>query len=176
MLNIATHFSQLRVLELMDVYASSTRLSAQARFPGLDISEAVLRIEEEMIDYLQNDFFRTKGAFCAMWEEYGTYVSALRMEPYEDGFLLSGLETASDVQNRGYAGMLICAVLEKMPPDVPVYSHVARRNRASLHVHKKYGFQTLFHYAVYLDGTRDAGSDTLIFKKPDLPGPPSSKF
>ena len=168
MLNIAKSFSDLRVFELLDVYAASNRLLAQTRFPGKDIAEAMLQIENDLIAYLRDDFFSISGAYCAMWEEYGSYVCALRIEPYQDGLLLSGLETVSNLQNRGLAEMLIRSVLDRTDPGTAVYSHVYRRNAASMHVHKKCGFQTFLDHAVLLDGTRDAGSDTLIYRKSGL--------
>ncbi len=102
-------------------------------------------------------FFAAGDGVWAVWETEGVYVSALRLEPYRDGFLLAGLETHPRYRGQGYAQRLLAAVL----PEGAVYSHVAKDNPVSLHIHEKLGFQIISDCAVYLDGSADRKAYTL---------------
>lgn len=64
--------------------------------------------EEDFREYLSQVFFAAEGAAYFILEEAGRYVSALRLEPYEDGLLLEALETAPEERRKGYAAHLIC--------------------------------------------------------------------
>ena len=90
-----------------------------------------------------------------MWEEDSRYISALRMEPYKDGLLLEALETHPDYRCRGYAKKLISAVLDHLlsQESKPIYSHINKRNVASLNTHTACGFQRISEQAVYIDGS-----------------------
>ena len=92
---------------------------------------------------------------CAVWAPEGAYQAVLRLEPYADGLLLSGLETAPGSRRRGFAKALIEAVVEKLDNDgkTIVYSHVDKQNFASLAVHASCGFERTKEYAVYSDGS-----------------------
>ncbi len=107
--------------------------------------------------YLRHEFFLLEGTALAIWEENGTYVSALRLEPWEDGYLICGLETRKDQRGKGYATRLLMAV----PAVKPHYAHVAKTNGASLTAHKKAGFVVVKDTARYLDGSVDRKSYTL---------------
>ena len=104
-------------------------------------------------EYLREDFFRVKHAFYAVWEENGSYICALRMEPFEDGLLLEALETAPTHRRSGYATKLIEAVLASLPKGSAVYAHVHKRNTASLATHRRCGFTVGLEHAKYVDGT-----------------------
>lgn len=164
MLTIITNMADLRQEELLSVYAQSNRENAR-QYRNRDINEGILYAEQEFLDYLRDDFFRQKEAYLAIWQEYGTYVSALRLQPWEDGWLISGLETREDQRRHGFAEMLVKAVQDNQTPDTVLYSHVHRRNRASMTLHRKLGFVTIKDSARYLDGTVDGGADTLMYKK-----------
>ena len=97
-----------------------------------------------------------------MWQESGAYVSALRLEPYKDGWLLEALETAPDHRRRGWAKALMRAVLE-MLGETTVYSHVSRRNEASLRTHYACGFEKHLDHVVYLDGSVSGRGLTLKY-------------
>ena len=99
-----------------------------------------------------------------MWISGGRYIAALRVEPYRDGYLITGLETAPDARRKGYATKLLQGVIAHLKDEgkVPVYSHVDKGNHASMAVHKKCGFQILYDYGVYLDGSVFQTSYTLV--------------
>ncbi len=123
---------------------------------------AVYSQEQEMsfFDDL-SDFFSQKKAFYCIWQD-GDYVSALRLEPYGDGLLLSGLETKPDCRSRGYAKLLLKAVLslEEVKSWGKVYSHIHKRNIISQKLHKKMHFEKISDTAVLLDGTVSAFYET----------------
>ena len=134
-------------------------LAKLARVYGYDA-----RQEADLYEYLRYGFFRTRGALYCVWQEQETYVSALRLEPFGDGLILAGLETAPDHRREGHATALVRAVLDRLAQQgtVKVYSHIHFRNTASLEVHRRCGFRKLLDHAVLLDGTVSADIGTYI--------------
>lgn len=155
--------AELDTAQLMTVYAESNRENGECFFPDASPHEQMRRAEEEFLSYLREDFFQRKGAFYAVWVENGRYQSTLRMEPYKDGYLLEALETAPDSRGKGYAARLIDEALAylKKAKCMAVYSHVGKKNAASLAVHSKCGFQRISESARYIDGTVTTSSCTL---------------
>ena len=158
MLRFAKKREELNFAQLMEVYEEGNRENGAEFWPDLSENEQLLRAEQEFADYLRTDFFKVKGAYYALWEEDGAYVSALRLEPFRDGMLLEGLETRLDCRRKGYATRLLQAVLELERRKI--YSHVSRKNKASLHTHEKCGFQKISDCARYIDGSVSAGAVT----------------
>ena len=157
MLLIMKRLEELDFSALMDVYIEGNREKAEEYGDG-----GLLQAEREFFDYLREDFFRQKGAFYAVWQVAGQYVSALRLEPYGDGWLLEALETAPNHRKQGYAKALMAEVLDIMGESV-VYSHVSRRNEASLRTHYSCGFQKHLDHVVYLDGSVSNRAVTLRY-------------
>ncbi len=153
MLLTVTRLKDLSFSMLMEVYMEGNREKGD-----------VLRAEQDFYQYLREVFFPTEGALYCIWEEKGCYVSALRLEPYRDGWLLAALETAPQARQKGYAGKLIRAV-QQMYPDKKLYSHVSKRNLPSLKTHEKCGFQKILDHAVYADGSVLRSSVTLCWEK-----------
>ena len=147
MLLIAKGLEELDFSALMDIYIEGNLEKAEEYGDG-----GLLQAEREFYDYLREDFFRQSDAFYGILVVRGRYVSALRLEPYRDGWLLEALETAPDSRKLGYAKALMAAVLERMGK-ATVYSHVSRQNRASLRTHYACGFTKHLDHVVYLDGT-----------------------
>jgi RimJ/RimL family protein N-acetyltransferase len=139
--------------KLMAVYQESNQENAQAFFPDDSSAEQQRKAYDAFAEYLRQDFFGVKGAFYAVWEAENCYISALRMEPFEDGLLLEALETMPAHRRAGYAAKLICAVLDQLPGGSVVYAHVHKRNEASLATHRRCGFYESMDYAKYVDGT-----------------------
>ena len=94
--------------------------------------------------------------------ENDVYFSALRLEPYEDGLLLEALETAPAHRRKGYAEKLIRAVQAEFLQKI--YSHVSKKNTASLAVHQKCGFRQVLDYAKYIDGSVVRSAVTLCYR------------
>lgn len=138
MLKVAKSMAQLPLEQLEGIYGN-----------GLDV------------DYLRYEFFSVPGAVYCLWLVDGACVSAVRLEPWLDGWLLSGLETAPDQRNRGYARELIKAVQSRFAGG-KLYSHIHHRNRASVRVHEACGFQKISDCATYLDDSVVSHSGTYL--------------
>lgn len=160
MLKIVRALKELNFSQLMEVYAESNRENGEEFYPQLSAGERLLQAEQDFYIYLRESFFRTEGAYYALWVENGSYVSALRIEPYKDGVLLEALETAPDHRRRSYAKQLIQAVLKG---EKKVYSHVGKGNAPSLKVHGACGFQRISEQAMYIDGSVNGKCCTLCF-------------
>lgn len=165
MLKIYTSIQGLDFGQLMAVYAQSNLENALELYPHEESNVAIMRVEQDFYCFLKEDFFETQGAFYAVWEHNGRYVSALRMEPYRDGNLLEALETAPAQRRKGYAKALIKAVTSYLreQSNRKVYSHVNKKNHASLKAHEACGFNRILEYAVYIDGSVMQNSCTLQY-------------
>lgn len=157
MLLIANRLGELNFEELMDVYIEGNLEKAEEYGEG-----GLLQAEREFWDYLREDFFRQEGAFYAVWKGSGRYLSALRLEPHRDGWLLEALETAPEQRLNGFAKQLMASALEYLGKG-PVYSHVSKRNVASLRTHYACGFEEWLDHVVYLDGSVSNRAVTLRF-------------
>lgn len=159
MLILAHSLRELRFGALMGVYLQGNQEKAERDYPEEPAGAGLRLAEEDFYRYLRECFFRTPGAAYAVWEEGGSYVSALRLEPYRDGVLVNALETAPQQRRKGYASRLLEAVLGTL--NGPVYSHVAKRNLPSLALHERLGFRRIQETALYLDGSLDHWACTL---------------
>ena len=163
MLRIVRTIKELNFGQLMAVYEESNRENGAEFYPGLPEGLQIANAEQDFYQYLRECFFKTEGAFYAIWEE-NAYVSALRLEPYQDGLLLEALETAPDQRGRSYAGALIRAVL-KLPEVQKVYAHVHKKNTPSIRTHESCGFRRILEYAVYIDGSVKNNACTVCYEK-----------
>lgn len=122
-----------------------------------------LRNELEFLSYLREDFFCQPDAVYAVWTDDSNYKSAVRLERYRDGLLLHALETVPEERRKGFAYALLSELLVHLSAANYnfVYSHVEKRNRLSLMLHKKCGFSIILDSATYLDGTVTQNSYTL---------------
>lgn len=115
-------------------------------------------------DYLRFDFFRVPGAMYCLWILDERCVSAVRLEPWRDGMLLTALETAPDRRRSGYAKDLLMEIFAHLRGlgVVSVYSHVVKQNTASIRTHEACGFSKLSDTAAYLDGSVDSRAYTYV--------------
>ena len=164
MLIVAKYLREIAFGKLMDVYQEGNLENGQDRWPDEPAGRQIALAEEDFYHYLQQVFFKTDGAVYLIWEERGKYVSALRLEPYRDGLLLTALETHPQMRRRGFAEKLVKAALE-YAEDLAVYSHVSKTNIASARTHEKCGFEKMLDYAVYADGSVNNRSCTLHYSK-----------
>ena len=166
MLVLIKSMKELNFGQLMSVYEEGNLENGREFYPGLSQNQQILRAEQDFYQYLRESFFQTEGAFYAVWTEKGYYVSALRLEPYQDGLLLAALETAPDKRRQGYACRLLGAVQDWLSQHGPikVYSHVSRKNAASQRSHQSCGFTKILDHAVYADGSVLTNSDTYLFE------------
>lgn len=166
MLRIAHSLRDLSFGDLMVVYLDGNLENGQDNWPNESEGQQLALAEQDFYAYLHDIFFPTPGAVYYVWEDQGLYVSALRMEPYQDGLLLEALETAPAARKRGFATQLIQAVLAQLPTDAPqrVYCHVSKNNEASLKTHLRCGFEITQDYSVYVDGSVNPRAYTLCWK------------
>ena len=162
MLKIVSKMGQLPFGALMEIYAQSNGEMARGQWPRLGAAEALQRAEMEFYQYLRHDFFTMGDSFYALWEEGGKPVAAARLERWRDGWLLEGLETHPDHRGKGYASGVLQGVLDRV--HLPVYVHVAKGNRVSLHIHEKCGFIRHRDTAL-VNGDYDGRFVTLVYKK-----------
>jgi RimJ/RimL family protein N-acetyltransferase len=155
MLKIIRSMSDVNVEQLLDVYLQSNREIGKCNFPNDNTNLQLLKAQDMFISFLREDFFCQKSAFYALWEREGHYVAALRVEPYCDGVIIAGLETALSARECGYASALLTEVVNYLQSMGcrKAYSHILKNNKVSLHIHSKCGFQLILEYARLLDGT-----------------------
>ena len=169
MLIIAHKLSNLLFSKLMQVYQEANIENGAIRYPHLSPIRQEAAAEQDFYQYLKEVFFRQQNSFYAVWEDEGMYTAALRIEPYQDGYLLCALETDPRFRRRGYATLLIQQVIAYLSAldDGAIYSHVSKRNTASLKTHNNCGFSIAADYAVYTDGSVQSNSYTLklVYKK-----------
>ena len=157
----AHSFSELSFGKLMEIYVESNLETGRKLCPHASANLQLLTAEQDFYAYLQDCFFRTEGAVYCVWEESGQYVSALRLEAYQDGLLVSALETTPQKRNRGFAKKLLCAVCCQLQAPCTLYAHVKKDNIASLRVHEAGGFTRILEYGAMLDGSVNARYCTL---------------
>lgn len=158
----------LRLSELSSVYSESLMLSASNGYPYLDSHEGYLNAQQDFYQYLREVFFCTDGAYYAIYEHDGAYVSALRVEPYRDGVLIAAVETAPEQRKRGFARKLIEEVLTYVRSrDISrIYAHVLKNNVPSLALHKTCGFSRIAENAAYIDGAVSDRACTFCYHLP----------
>ena len=151
MLLIARKISDLSYGKLMEVYRETVTSAAKENFPHEPEFQALQQAEQDWYQYLKESFFRTKDVFAAVWVVDGKYASIFRAEPFMDGYLIAGLETAPELRGKGYGTQLLNAALNQMQGNV--YSHILKTNTASIRVHEKCGFRKYLDTAWCLDGS-----------------------
>ena len=161
MLRIARKMNELSFGKLMGVYEEGNLENGQCLWPDEPQWRQIALAEQEFYSYLQQIFFKTDNAAYLIWEEDGSYVSALRLEPYQEGFLLEALETHPQHRKKGYAARLVTAAAEYVG-GTKIYSHVGKKNMPSLRTHEACGFQKMLDYAIYADGSVDDRCYTLM--------------
>lgn len=163
MLIIAKNLRELSFGQLMEIYVEACLERGQELYPEEPEARQIAIGEQEFFNYLDQVFFCTENAFYAIWQAEGKYVTALRLEPFRDGLLLEALETRPDCRRKGYATALIKAVQAQVG-DIKIYSHVNKRNIASMRTHIACGFRVFLDYAVYVDGS--VRRDTVTMRHP----------
>ena len=157
-------FSQLSFSKLVRVHAESLTQNFSSRGSTSDVQ--MREAEQEFYNYLKFVFFHQDKACYAVWEESKQYVSALRLEPYCDGYLICALETAPEYRRLGFAEKLVTGlqVFLSNSSAGKLYSHISKRNTASLTLHQNCGFQIIKDYAKYLDGSVYHDHVTMLYE------------
>lgn len=152
MLLIAKSLRELDFRQLMDVYEEGNRENAGQQYLQLPEGQGISEVEQDFYAFLKAEFFSVPGAFYATWTVDRRYVSALRMEPYRDGWLIEAVETKPDCRRKGYASSLMKAVFDVLQVG-KVYSHIHKKNLPSQKLHEGLGFRRCADRAVYIDGS-----------------------
>ena len=153
MIQIHTKGQSVPYSPLMEIYHEDLLNSAQKDYPHLSLQEALHEAQQDFYAYITEDFFQAAGAFLALYQQAGSYCAALRIEPYADGYLLTGLATAPTHRRMGYGTKLLRHCISLLPKGSVLYSHVDKQNLASMAFHEKNGFQIIADGAQMLDGS-----------------------
>ncbi len=166
MLKMITSMKDLNIRQLLDVYCESIINDSHSKKESVPLGVCVIEAEQDFLNYMR-DFFTFPGAFLELWELDGVYLAALRAEAYNDGYLISGLETMPAQRRRGYARDLLKGVISYLGRcnNVKIYSHVKKKNTASLELHFACGFSAVSEYAVLLDGSVSTDYYTLCYSR-----------
>lgn len=163
MLRIAEAMGELDFPALMKIYIEGNLENGADRWRSESQGRQLQLAEEAFRDYLRFDFFSVPGAAYYLWIVEGTCVSALRLEPYKDGWLLEALETRPEQRRRGYAEALIRSV--QALGKGKLYSHVHKANLPSLAIHEKCGFRRISEVAAYINGSVNDCACTLCYQE-----------
>ena len=168
MLKVITKAQELDICKLRDVYAESLGDLVSPGDNQFGGNTHALRKQEQFYSDIYA-FLKVSHAFYGIWTEDGNYVSAVRVEQFSDGMLLSGLETTPKYRGQGFAKNLVEAVAEylKQIGITKLYSHVSKNNCASLSVHRACGFEVVGDTATFLDGSASSCYVTLCRDKDD---------
>ena len=155
MLKYVYQLRDLKVSDLYGVYSESLEKDRVLTYYDLDVNEGYLCVCQDFFQYLKQVFFSTEGACCVLYTIGDIYVSALRLEPYKDGLLISAVETMPEYRRKGYAAELLKGVIRYAGSHGvgKLYSHVEKRNIPSLLLHESCGFSRISESASYIDGT-----------------------
>ncbi len=159
--------SELNFDELMRVYEEGNIQKGAILYPYESATMQKYLAERDFEDYLRQTFFKQNGAVYFVFEENSSYISAGRIEPFNDGYLLSALETRPDYRAKGYGKRLLAFLVStcSLQGKIPIYSHVHCNNHASMNLHMNCGFRVYKDVARYLDGTVRSDGKTLIYEK-----------
>lgn len=159
MLKVIEKLDGLDIRQLMQVYQETNRKYGSVTYKNLPENLQILYAEQDFYAYLEL-FFSSKDSVYAVWAPDGVYKAALRVERYDDGLIITGLETAPDMRQRGYATLLLESVINYLGESnsPKLYSHIEKKNNVSLRLHENIGFQKISDSAIYIDGSlhRDA--------------------
>ena len=141
--------------QLMDVYKEQNEKEGLLQYPNLSPGEQIRNAEQDFYHYLNSVFFCQSGSYYAVWDVNNQYLSALRIEPYSNGLLLCALETIPEKRKKGYAISLLSALNNHLAQKGSglLYSHIAKKNTASLNLHRKCGFEIIKDFAILSDGS-----------------------
>ena len=167
MLKIVRSMSQLPFQQLMALYRESNLRSARENWSEYDPEYGLQMVERMCYEDLQQGLFSMPDACICLWLMEGEPVSCLRLEPWKDGILLTGLETAPGHRNQGHACELLQGVQAHLAQQgrVKLYSHIHHKNAPSIRVHTKCGFRRISDCARLLDGSVASYTGTYLYEK-----------
>lgn len=165
MLVMIKHMDELNISQLYRVYEESLIRSGRSEYSNQPENLQLILAEQDFHSY-SRFFLKDDNSYYAIWTHEGVYKAALRLESYEDGVIITGLETAPGARREGHGANLVNAVLQFLSEKMiqKVYAHVSKDNIPSLQLHRNQGFLPVLDYAVYLDGSVSTNAYTLCRK------------
>lgn len=140
-----TDYEKLDGQKLMELYRESNTDNIDYFYSDIaDKAEALRKVEERFLNFVQNEFFIREGSEYCVLEKDAVWVSALRLSQIEDGlYYIEALETHPAFRRHGYAAQLLNRVIGVLKPAGPfrLCDCVGRTNEASLKTHLKCGFE-----------------------------------
>ena len=166
MLKIVSKLSELNIAQLKLLYEESINSHAKSTYADLHDNLQILNAEQDFYGDV-NAFFCVEGAEYAVWVAEDRYISAIRLEPVNDGYLLTSFETIPLARGKGFGKKLLSAVVEYITHHTEnrIYSHVDETNLPSLKVHLYCGFRSLEKPAVFVDGSVHKDHVTYVFAR-----------
>ena len=138
-------FARVDGRRLMDIYREDNIENTDYFYPDMkDKAQALARVEQDFLHYLETDFFFKPGNTYWVLEENGVWVSALRLTELSPGdYYLEALSTHPDFRRQGCAARLLEAVLAELKKEGPfrLRDCVGKKNVPSMGVHEKCGFR-----------------------------------
>ena len=162
MLEYIYDMKSLPFMEICQVYQQS--LGCERAIKG-DIDAGDYWQKENDLYQDLGDFFAHAKGVMAIWRSDTGIQAVLRLERYGDGHLLCSLETRPESRRKGFATMLVKAVLADLQEGSVVYSHVKKDNTASMQLHFKCGFVKCSDMGKLLDGSVSNAYATLKYIK-----------
>lgn len=165
MVKIILSLNELNFYQLTKVYEESLQRDGEAFYSHLSKEQRRIHAEQDFYFFMKS-FLWDRNSVCAVWMVDECYISALRLEPYRDGVLLTGLETIPESRGKGFAKKLMIAASDYLRTQgiTHVYSHVGKNNAISLSAHKAVGFELLLDFAAYIDGSVSQQACTLVLR------------
>lgn len=165
MLKIVNSMKELDFSGLCFVYAERICENGRLRYPLESEGMQNLLAQQDFYSSLCL-FFEDKTAALFYWDIEDCCCAALRLEKYNDGYLLNSLETAPREREKGCAKALVSETIQYLKSEAPVklYSHIDNRNYISISVHTACGFKKILDHAVYLDGSVLHTSSTYLYE------------
>ena len=166
MLQIIRDFRKLNMGQLSRLYEEEIQFNGAKNYPYLDQNRQILESEQDAYAYYR-EFLSQSDAFFAVWLEDQHYQCGMRVEPYRDGVLITGLETHPSCRCSGYASMLMEQTRDYLLDNgvTKIYSHIRNDNLPSIRVHRKCGFIKIQDTASFLDHSADIHSGTYLLQK-----------
>lgn len=140
-----TDYEELDGQKLMELYRESNTDNIDYFYLDMaDKTQALQKVEERFLNFVQNEFFARKGSEYCVLEKDAVWVSALRLSRIRHGlYYIEALETHPAFRRHGYAAQLLNRVIGILKPtgSFRLCDCVGRTNEASLKAHLKCGFE-----------------------------------
>ncbi len=146
-------YQDVNIARLKHLYRCSIVDEALKKNLNVPENEYILLAEQNFYADIR-DLFNNLGTLF-VWEENDVYLSALRIEQYCDGLLVTWLETDPDFRRKGNGRRLLISTIRELKNNsaLKIYAHIHKGNHASIALHLSCGFEKISNSAKLLDGS-----------------------